>query len=264
MISWLFHRLLICWKLGANIYSQLTSDIGKCCIDLNDIPDNKVHGAIMGPTWVLSAPDGPHVGPMNLAIWDGTSIVGSGMTVNMTCPVGHQTAWLTRQCANWSSKYISRQYAIYSVKCDMICWQLFCVHLTWLMSNKRFISESVWLAIQKLDGYCIKRLTIGLTDKDIVRGPTSNPDGDMTAANIVKFNTFLMSGSLKIIQNPTSTASVLVTGCFCYAVVRCSRWMLANVWLYGNYMLNWQYKACRRIYMDMWRSVEGLWLVELY
>ena len=31
-------------------------------------PDNKVHGANMGPTWVLSAPDGPHVGPINLAI----------------------------------------------------------------------------------------------------------------------------------------------------------------------------------------------------
>ena len=31
-------------------------------------PDSKVHGANMGPTWVLSAPDGPHVGPMNLAI----------------------------------------------------------------------------------------------------------------------------------------------------------------------------------------------------
>ena len=26
-------------------------------------PDNKVHGANMGPTWVLSAPDGPHVRP---------------------------------------------------------------------------------------------------------------------------------------------------------------------------------------------------------
>ena len=25
----------------------------------------------MGATWVLLAPDGPHVGPMNLAIWDG-------------------------------------------------------------------------------------------------------------------------------------------------------------------------------------------------
>ena len=33
-----------------------------------DYPDSKVHGANMGPTWVLSAPDGPHVGPMNLAI----------------------------------------------------------------------------------------------------------------------------------------------------------------------------------------------------
>ena len=31
-------------------------------------PDNKVHGASMGPTWVLSAPDEPHVGPVNLAI----------------------------------------------------------------------------------------------------------------------------------------------------------------------------------------------------
>ena len=31
------------------------------------IPNNKIHGANIGPTWVLSAPDGPHVVPMNLA-----------------------------------------------------------------------------------------------------------------------------------------------------------------------------------------------------
>ena len=31
-------------------------------------PDSKVHGANMEPIWVLSAPDEPHVGPMNLAI----------------------------------------------------------------------------------------------------------------------------------------------------------------------------------------------------
>ena len=30
-------------------------------------PDSKVHGANMGPTWVLSAPDWPHIGPMNHA-----------------------------------------------------------------------------------------------------------------------------------------------------------------------------------------------------
>ena len=44
-------------------------------------PDSKIHGANIGPTWVLSAPDGPHAGPLNLAIrvclgskkifWDG-------------------------------------------------------------------------------------------------------------------------------------------------------------------------------------------------
>ena len=34
------------------------------------IPDNKVHGDNMGPIWGRQDPGGPHVGPMNLAIWD--------------------------------------------------------------------------------------------------------------------------------------------------------------------------------------------------
>ena len=32
-------------------------------------PKPKVHGANMGPIWGRQEPDGPHVGPMNLAIW---------------------------------------------------------------------------------------------------------------------------------------------------------------------------------------------------
>ena len=32
-------------------------------------PVSKVHGANMGPAWVLPSPGGPHVGPMNFAIW---------------------------------------------------------------------------------------------------------------------------------------------------------------------------------------------------
>ena len=48
---------------------------GKICYPIltwmNDsIPDSKVHGANMGPTSVLLAPDGPHVGPLNLVIRD--------------------------------------------------------------------------------------------------------------------------------------------------------------------------------------------------
>ena len=35
------------------------------------IPDSKVHGANMGPIWGRQDPGGPHVGPMNFAIWDG-------------------------------------------------------------------------------------------------------------------------------------------------------------------------------------------------
>ena len=34
----------------------------------NNYSDGKVHGASMGPPWVLSAPGGPHVGPINIAI----------------------------------------------------------------------------------------------------------------------------------------------------------------------------------------------------
>ena len=34
------------------------------------IPDRKVHGANMGPIWGRQDPGGPHVCPMNFAIWD--------------------------------------------------------------------------------------------------------------------------------------------------------------------------------------------------
>ena len=33
------------------------------------LPDSKVHGANVGPTWGRQDPGGPHVGHMNLAIW---------------------------------------------------------------------------------------------------------------------------------------------------------------------------------------------------
>ena len=47
-------------------------------------PDRKVLGANMGPTWALSAPDGPHVGPMNLAI---RVNLYAGKTNDVDCPL---------------------------------------------------------------------------------------------------------------------------------------------------------------------------------
>ena len=38
-------------------------------------PDTKVHGANMGPIWGQQDPGGPHIGPMNIAIWEWTAII---------------------------------------------------------------------------------------------------------------------------------------------------------------------------------------------
>ena len=49
--------------------------------------DSKVHGANMGPTWVLSAPDGPHIGPMNFVIWvsfvENVDVLANGYTLQL-------------------------------------------------------------------------------------------------------------------------------------------------------------------------------------
>ena len=51
------------------------------CILYWNLPDSQVHGANMRPIWVLTAPDGPHVGPMNLAIRAGAHLVRHGMVM---------------------------------------------------------------------------------------------------------------------------------------------------------------------------------------
>ena len=46
------------WGSASNFSAQYT-----------DAPDSKIHGADMGPIWGWQDPGGPHVGPMNFAIW---------------------------------------------------------------------------------------------------------------------------------------------------------------------------------------------------
>ena len=43
-------------------------------LECRQAPDSKVYGANMGPIWGRQDPGGPHVGPMNNAIW-GSSLV---------------------------------------------------------------------------------------------------------------------------------------------------------------------------------------------
>ena len=60
-----------CWNVSAVQKSNRpASPWNNGCTLHKTTPDSKVHRVNMGPTWVLSVPDGPHVSPMNLAIWD--------------------------------------------------------------------------------------------------------------------------------------------------------------------------------------------------
>ena len=42
-------------------------------------PDSKVHEANIGPIWGRQDPGGPHIGPMNFAIWDTPAEIRSGL-----------------------------------------------------------------------------------------------------------------------------------------------------------------------------------------
>ena len=67
-------------SVGCNYLSlPVISAIGKiplcrsheiCTVWAVAIPDSEVHVANMGPIWGRQDPGGPHVGPMDFAIWD--------------------------------------------------------------------------------------------------------------------------------------------------------------------------------------------------
>ena len=70
-----------CWWHCTN-NTNVTADTVMSKFGNGTNPDSKVHGANMGPTWVLSAPDGSHCGPKNLAIREhlrGCQIVTPGL-----------------------------------------------------------------------------------------------------------------------------------------------------------------------------------------
>ena len=71
--SWIVHDQ---WNNGSSQWQgKFLSCVGsmQLCYLSKLFPDSKVHGANMGPTRVLPAPGGSHVGPMNLVIW----VIGS-------------------------------------------------------------------------------------------------------------------------------------------------------------------------------------------
>ena len=65
----------MCVLYGAHLSMQLPDIAVHEGAVLYAFPDSKIHRANMGPTWVLSSPDGHHIGPMNLAIRVGSQAI---------------------------------------------------------------------------------------------------------------------------------------------------------------------------------------------
>ena len=56
------------WNFETSIVKTLVENLLYSFI--STFPDSKVHGANMGPIWGRQDPGGPHVGPINFAIWE--------------------------------------------------------------------------------------------------------------------------------------------------------------------------------------------------
>ena len=61
------HQSWRIWHHGNSRFGQLSLQSNVHYIQPH--PHSKVHGANMGPIWGRQDPGGPHVGPMNFAIW---------------------------------------------------------------------------------------------------------------------------------------------------------------------------------------------------
>ena len=89
-------------RFGALMYNYST--VG------NNAPHSKVHGANMGPTWVLSAPGGPHVGLMNLAICGITSLGNCDMNKRIHIHQGNFSGNGTIIRTPWFQWYDCEEY----------------------------------------------------------------------------------------------------------------------------------------------------------
>ena len=105
---------------------------------LKHIPTSNVHGANMGPIWVLSAPGGSHVGPINLAMRDINHII------NFATPLVDHIFWILAiedavrakgwYCI-WHSLYAMKyiQYRLMCNKKDRVSYQ--CHHGKWKLNH---------------------------------------------------------------------------------------------------------------------------------
>ena len=116
--------------------------------------DSKVHGANIRPTWGRQDPGGPHVGPMNLAIWELTDICNF---LKMTC---------NSKCSGTRYTYGAIHYMI-----DNFVYVLLATQendMAWIHSPNYWLlvwgihgSSSQWPIMRSFDGFFVMFLRSG-------------------------------------------------------------------------------------------------------
>ena len=111
--------------------------------DCKTIPDSKVHVANMRPTWVLSAPDGPHVGPMNLATRDHILATRGSLTPRKMTFQRHMWQKHLIYCStiDLSSKYPTGSWACFIIQYS---WYVFTSPLVHGVSVICSTNESIY------------------------------------------------------------------------------------------------------------------------
>ena len=62
-------RLSFCGSMSGDTDRLMYGLEWRIVYTLPRVPEGKIHGDNMGPIWGRQDPGGPHVGPMNFAIW---------------------------------------------------------------------------------------------------------------------------------------------------------------------------------------------------
>ena len=125
---------------GVNSH-QNTANLSKI-ISLR-IPDSKIHGTNMGPIWGRQDPGGPHVGPMNFAIWDSLYMTMVYIVSSKFDPfsISHcyalcNTAWCRNNMVNFHPNPHKRHPIAHPWGWDIGC-------LLWILPPKHILPQSL-------------------------------------------------------------------------------------------------------------------------
>ena len=75
-------------------------------------PDHKVHGAKMGPIWGQQVPGGPHVGPVNFAIWEGPDAISRHHLTGPIFNIKMVSYWYRN--VHYRDQMVSRPFHLYN------------------------------------------------------------------------------------------------------------------------------------------------------